>query len=490
LRAVIGELNMGKRALVMNPLEIYLVVSEAKRIWVYATAGLLVAVIAYMDWRLTEVSLGFLYIIPVLMVSAVLRAWQIVVLAIGCGVLREWFGNLHTEPGAGVRAGIGAAGFALAGYFVSQLNRQRRTIAQHFEAQKRQAQALADAERQLRAVIDTSPLAILTLNGEGRVILANASARHLLSSESASLSGETIDRYLPILRRFLNSEQSCRRYQTVVESRGQRADGETFLAHIWLSTFESDSHPCLAAFIWDESENLRDREGTGLDTILATSRVVIGMISHEIRNLAGAASAAYKEITHGVGSIRGERLNALGTVIEALENIATSGLRLASHASKGVADLGMVLDETRVFADAAFREIGGAVHWEVPDALPLVEGDHHGLLQVFLNLARNSEAAIKDAPKKILWVNVTRQTEMVLVRFLDTGPGVAEPDSLFRPFQPGAHSSGLGLYLSRAVLKSYGGDLFYEPVSEGACFAVQLWCAADGDRAEPSSNDD
>jgi two-component system, LuxR family, sensor kinase FixL len=474
----------------MNPLEVYFVVSEAKRIWVYATAGLLVAVIAYMDWRITDVSLGFLYIIPVLMASALLRAWQIAVLAVVCGVLREWFGSVSPAPGASVRASIGAAGFALAGFFVSQLNRQRRTIAQHFEAQKRQAQALADAERQLRAVIDTSPLAILTLNGDGSILLANTSARHLLGSESASLSGEKIDRYLPILKRFLSSEQSSRRYQTVVESRGQRADGETFLAHIWLSTFASDSHPRLAAFIWDASENLRDREGTGLDNILATSRVVIGMISHEIRNLAAAASAAYKEISHEVESIRGERLDALGTVIEALENIATSGLRLASHASKEVADLGMVLDETRVLADAAFREVGGVVYWQIPDALPLVEGDHHGLLQVFLNLVRNCEAAITNAPKKTLWVNVTRETEMVLVRFRDTGPGVKNPDTLFRPFQPGANSSGLGLYLSRAVLKSYGGDLYYEPVREGACFAVQLWSAADSGRAEASGNDD
>ena len=79
---------------------------------------------------------------------------------------------------------------------------------------------------------------------------------------------------------------------------------------------------------------------------------------------------------------------------------------------------------------------------------------------------------------------------MVLVRFLDTGPGVAKPDSLFRPFQTGAQASGLGLYLSRAVVKSYGGDLYYEPVPEGACFAVQLWSAAGTERAEASSNDD
>ena len=86
----------------------------------------------------------------------------------------------------------------------------------------------------------------------------------------------------------------------MVETRGQRADGEAFLAHVWLSTFMSGSGLCLAAFIWDSSENLRDREGTGLDSMMTTSRILIGAISHEIRNLAAAAAAAYRELARGL----------------------------------------------------------------------------------------------------------------------------------------------------------------------------------------------
>jgi signal transduction histidine kinase len=344
-------------------------------------------------------------------------------------------------------------------------------------------QLRTDAEAQLRAVIDTSPLAILTLDAEGRVLLANTSAQQLFGTKFHSNPADRIDAYLPILRRFLNNKHLGTGVQTVVESRGQRADGEVFMAHVWLSTYPGSPDSCLAAFIWDATENLRDREGTGLDSMLAASRVVIGMMSHEVRNLAAAAAVAYKELAPLTADSQGDRFRALGAVIDALGSVATSGLKLASRSAPAVADLGMVLDETRVLVEAAMHEVGAVVHWSLPERLPLVEADHHGLLQVFLNLARNSEAAIKQSSRRTLSVEALWKDEMVVVRFSDTGPGVANPEDLFKPFQASARASGLGLYLSRAVLNSYGGDLSYESAEGGGCFVVQLWQA---DKADSS----
>jgi two-component system sensor kinase FixL len=475
-----GEANMlAVRQILMNPLESYLSFSEPRRGWVYAIAAVMIASIAYSDWKIEEVSVGFLYVLPILMVSATLRPWQIVVVAIGCGVLRELFSPMYETPGGTMRVCIGAAGFALAGYFVSQLDQQRRSVMQHLLERERQMQLRADAERQLQVVVETSPLGIVTLDGEGRVLLANSSAHHLLRLEHPSLAAQQINAYLPILKSFLGIRDCARELSTVVETRGQRADGEAFLAHVWLSTFVSGSGLCLAAFIWDSSENLRDREGTGLDSMMATSRVLIGAMSHEIRNLAAAASAAYRELAPAAGHAQQGQFQALGAVIDALENIATSGLRLAAPSSAGVADLGMVLDEARVLIEASFRDEGSLAEWTIPQSLPLVEADHHSLLQVFLNLARNSERAMRGRAEKVLRVEVSVEDDLVRIRFRDSGPGVSNPDALFKPFQPGASATGLGLYISRAVLKSYGGDLHLEPDAQGGCFVVQLWAAED-----------
>jgi signal transduction histidine kinase len=74
--------------------------------------------------------------------------------------------------------------------------------------------------------------------------------------------------------------------------------------------------------------------------------------------------------------------------------------------------------------------------------------------------------------KKRLRIAAREEGETVTIRFEDTGYGIAEPETLFRPFQRGADSSGLGLYISRAIMRSFGGELRYEPRSEGCCFAV------------------
>ena len=73
---------------------------------------------------------------------------------------------------------------------------------------------------------------------------------------------------------------------------------------MWLSTYRTSEGPGLAAVVWDASENLRDREGAGLDSMMATSRVLIGAISHEIRNLASAAASAHAALGAADGTCR------------------------------------------------------------------------------------------------------------------------------------------------------------------------------------------
>jgi C4-dicarboxylate-specific signal transduction histidine kinase len=115
------------------------------------------------------------------------------------------------------------------------------------------------------------------------------------------------------------------------------------------------------------------------------------------------------------------------------------------------------------------------VTWEVAENLPLVQAEHHSLLRVLINLARNSRQALEHAEKKEVRISTATESDLVLVRFCDSGPGVANPEELFRPFQAGAHAFGLGLYVSRAILRSQGGGLRYEPQPSGSCFTVELW---------------
>jgi two-component system, LuxR family, sensor kinase FixL len=458
----------------MSRLDHYLAYAEGHRLTVFGLSAGLIAAIAWVDWLLPTISIGFLYLVPVLLSAAALRTLQILILSIVCGFLREVFDPLQFAPGAAGRLMVSSAGFAMTGFFVVQLNQRRRLLMEHLAEREQQIRLRRETEMQVRVLIETSPLAILTLDHYGRVALANESARQLLGFDQESIQGEDVEPYLPILHRMLRGHRTAG-LRTNVESKGQRRNGEVFLAHVWLSTFGTSDGAGLAAVIWDASENLRDREGAGLDSMMATSRVLVGAISHEIRNLASASAVAHRALAHHRPLLQDEQYHVLGTLIEGLEKIASTGLRAASSRGAAVADLGTVLDELRIVMEPSFNEAGISLCWDVSSGLPLVQSDHHSLLQVFVNLARNCIQALEAAPVREVRISTSVEEDVVLVRFRDSGPGVARPDELFRPFQAGAHSFGLGLYISRAILRSHGGGLRYEPLEGSSCFTVELW---------------
>ena len=148
-------------------------------------------------------------------------------------------------------------------------------------------------------------------------------------------------------------------------------------------------------------------------------------------------------------------------------------LRPAVNAGSEV-DLAALLDELSIVMAPSLEEENVLAQWNTDSALPLVWADRSSLMQVFLNVITNSIRALSKQENRALSVAARAEGTRVLVEFTDTGGGVAHPEHLFRPFQEGADSSGLGLYLSRAFLRSFGGEIRYQPVDGGSCFSVSL----------------
>src|SRR5947207_10499858 len=95
-------------------LDNYLAYAESHRGTVYLTSAGLILAIAWVDWLLPTMSIGFLYLVPVLLSAGVLNTVQILLLAVFCGLLRELFDPLEWAPGAGGRILVAIAGFAMA----------------------------------------------------------------------------------------------------------------------------------------------------------------------------------------------------------------------------------------------------------------------------------------------------------------------------------------------------------------------------------------
>jgi two-component system sensor kinase FixL len=138
------------------------------------------------------------------------------------------------------------------------------------------------------------------------------------------------------------------------------------------------------------------------------------------------------------------------------------------------------LDELRIVTNPSFREKDIYVEWIIPPQLPRAWADPHSLMQVFLNLTKNAERALVGQRDAHIRVIAIAESKRVLITVADNGHGVSNPELLFRPFQEKATSAGMGLYLSRALMRSFGGDLRYVP-SEGASFTVEIASIVDAD---------
>ena len=464
--------------------------SRTKLLLVAATMILAVALI---DWRVElNVSFGFLYLFPMLILGSCLPRWQLALLGGLCTFLAERFAPFPWEPAAGVPRDI----FMLAAYFGTGLfayesAKNRRLTEQHVREVEQEAKLRLDAEQQLQALIESSPAAILTVDSAGKILMANYAAHRLLGFEPETLPGESIKEFLPPLAVVPPADESTPSFRTAMQCSGRRRDGDVFLADVWFSTYRTSGGPRLAAMAVDSSEDLRDKEESSLHHLLVASRLAVGAVSHEIRNVCGAIAVVCANLSRHSELAQSEDFRALRDLVEGLGKLAAFELRHSAGSEEMASvDLCSVLDELRIVVVPSLRESGVLVHWHVPKTLPRVLADHHNLLQVLLNLTKNSQRAMQDRKVKEFLVSACVEGERVVVRVRDTGHGVSNPERLFRPFQEGAEATGLGLYLSRALVRTFNGDLRYEPEPAGCCFALDLTPFADpwGKEEAPEAN--
>lgn len=220
---------------------------------ILSIGALLVACIAVMDW-LTKpyLSLGFLYLFPILLVAGFLNRQQILIIGVGCAILSEMFSALESSAEI-PRTALVAIALAGGGLFFRELIHNRQLVVQHMGELEEQFRLRRDAEEQLRVLVETSPVAILTTDGNGSILIANHAAEAMFGVDPAQARGDSICRYLPNLETVLGNDHMPV-YRTAIQCPGHRRSGEIFLAEVWFSTYATDAGPRLAAIVADLSE--------------------------------------------------------------------------------------------------------------------------------------------------------------------------------------------------------------------------------------------
>jgi signal transduction histidine kinase len=97
--------------------------------------------------------------------------------------------------------------------------------------------------------------------------------------------------------------------------------------------------------------------------------------------------------------------------------------------------------------------------------LPVIQGDSVQLQQVLLNLIVNAADALADVVDRSRELTIVTRPESagVRVEVRDNGIGIEKEklESIFRPFYTTkANGMGLGLSISRSIIKNHGGQLF------------------------------
>jgi two-component system, LuxR family, sensor kinase FixL len=252
------------------------------------SAGIMLAVALLDWWTLPYMSLGFLYLFPIMLAAAFLPRWAVVLLGIACAILAEGFSSLERSS---IRLLFETLAFTGSGLFVAELVRNRRINV--------------ESEVRLRALVETSPAAIVTVDERGFIELANRAAVDMLAPRDGELLGNPIAAFLPELHHALRWEEAPQ-FRASMQCRGHRGNGETFMADVWFSTYKEGHAPKLAAIIGDiteesqtqapDSKQIENHEAISLNNreLEVLRSLIQGLANKEIAGTLGVSESAVK----------------------------------------------------------------------------------------------------------------------------------------------------------------------------------------------------
>jgi signal transduction histidine kinase len=139
-----------------------------------------------------------------------------------------------------------------------------------------------------------------------------------------------------------------------------------------------------------------------------------------------------------------------------------------------------IVDDCMSMLLASIEKRGIVVTLNIPEGLPLIKGERTRLMQVILNIIKNSIEAIDiTASEKNITLSATATDSFLVLEIKDNGHGFdgATGLQLFqRGFTTKASGSGLGLDSCRAIIESHEGsiDMCSEGFGKGAFTTIKF----------------
>jgi two-component system, NtrC family, sensor kinase len=250
------------------------------------------------------------------------------------------------------------------------------------------------------------------------------------------------------------------------------------LAHLNSALKENQSQ--LEARIAERSRELQEAQAHVLhQEKMAAFGLLAAGIAHEVGNPLTSISTLVQMLQRRDAELyTKEKLTLVSGQLQRIQGTLRELVNFSRPASSEwtYVSLAEIVDEALSIAKYYHGTKSRIIQTDFPADLPRLYGVRDQLVQVFLNLVLNAVDATSKAGAITIEAKCTPREVEIVVR--DDGAGIA-PEHLGRLFQPyfttKPHGTGLGLFVSRKLIKDHGGDIVFESrVGEGTIVRLRL----------------
>ena len=356
------------------------------------------------------------------------------------------------------------------------------------KAIEHQKQGLAGT---LGAIIDSSPMGIVTTDQDGLTVIWNPAAERMLGFQS----GDIVGKQPP----FTFDQESG---AAALDRQLTRADGQEIEVLCSLAPMQSDQGEFLGNLLMFSDMTERKRVQSQIEHLqrLESLGVLAGGVAHDFNNLLtgmiGNASLATYTLDPGNSA-----QPLLQDILRAGERAAALTKQLLAYAGKGriiptLIDLNTIARDTAALARNSIENPRVCITLDLDPGLPKVEADPAQMQQVLLSLFSNGvEAIVPEDSGNVeirtriepvargaerIWEagGVLEPGHYVVVDVIDTGMGI-DADTRTRIFEPFFSTKftgrGLGLSAVLGIVRQHNGAIaIHTTAGRGTTVSVYL----------------